>query len=48
VTQVVNHILTYDMDKARIFVREAMDTHSREEMAGAVLLGKLENSQNDR
>ena len=41
-TQLVNHIFTDDMDKLRSFVREIMDTHSREEMVGVVLWGNFE------
>ena len=36
-TQLVNYIFANDMDKSRYFVREAMNTHSREEMAIASL-----------
>ena len=38
VSQLVNYIFTDDMDKVHIFVREARDTHSREDMARVVLL----------
>jgi len=38
----VNHIFTDDMDKVRRIAREAMDTHSREEMVEAALWGTLE------
>jgi len=36
-TQLVNYIFANDMDKSRYFVREAMNAHSREEMAIASL-----------
>ena len=38
----MNHTSIDDMDKVKSFVREAMDIHSREEIAGAVLWGIFE------
>ena len=41
VTQVVYHIFSADMDKARNFVRESLDAQSPKEMALTVLWGSF-------
>ena len=42
VTQLVNNIFNDDMNKVRCFFRKSMNTHSKEDMAAAVLVGTFQ------
>ena len=44
-TQLANNVFADDMDKVMSFVREAMNTHSRDEMASVVLWRTFQTHQ---